>query len=54
MDKNNGYGVVKVIVLFLICTVIFYTCFRVLQVDYDQNYRYDMPEGPSVKVHRSK
>lgn len=52
MDKSNVLNAIKLIVLFLICTVLFYICLRILQIEYEQYHRYDLPEGPSVKVHR--
>jgi len=40
----------KVFVIFALCTCLFYFGLRVMHVEYEENHRYDMPEGPAVKV----
>lgn len=52
MNTNKLLNMFKMVIFFLICTVIFYGCLLVLQIEYEQNHRYDLPEGPSIKVHR--
>lgn len=52
MNKRTFIHVLKMVLLFCLCTTLFYVCLRVLQVEYDQYHRYDTPGGPSIKVHR--
>lgn len=41
---------IKVFVLFAVCTCLFYFGLKVMHAEQEQNRRYDMPEGPAVKV----
>jgi len=41
---------VKVFILFALCTCLFYLGLKVMHAEYEENHRYDMPEGPAVKV----
>ena len=40
----------KVTVIFICCTFLFYFGLRALHQEYEQYHRYDQPEGPAVKV----
>lgn len=40
----------KIFVIFIACTFLFYFGLRFMQMEYEQMHRYDEPEGPSVKV----
>lgn len=42
--------VMKVTVIFICCTFLFYFGLRALHQEYEQYHRYDQPEGPAVKV----
>ncbi len=44
------WDVIKVFVLFIACTFLFYFGLRIMHSEYEQFHRYDTPEGPSVKV----
>ncbi|MFC4558726.1 YqzK family protein [Virgibacillus kekensis] len=44
------WDTVKVFVIFIACTVIFYAGLQMMHKEYEQFHRYDPPEGPSVKV----
>lgn len=41
---------VKIFIIFIICTCLFYLGLRVMHNEYEQFHRYDQPEGPAVKV----
>nr|WP_010530876.1 YqzK family protein [Lentibacillus jeotgali] len=40
----------KVFILFIGCTCLFYFGLRYMHTEYEQFHRYDPPQGPSVKV----
>lgn len=44
------WDTVKVFVIFVACTFLFYFGIQVMHSEYEQFHRYDSPEGPSVKV----
>ena len=44
------WAVMKVTVIFICCTFLFYFGLRALHQEYEQYHRYDQPEGPAVKV----
>jgi len=44
------WDVMKVTVIFICCTFLFYFGLRALHQEYEQYHRYDQPEGPAVKV----
>ncbi|WP_164668705.1 YqzK family protein [Virgibacillus doumboii] len=48
--KNLIWDTVKVFVIFVACTALFYFGLRAMHAEYEQFHRYDPPEGPSVKV----
>lgn len=53
MNKQEGWNVIKTLILCVFCMIVFYLCLRILQVDIFNQQRYELPEGPSVKVHQS-
>ncbi len=48
--KRILWDVMKVTVIFICCTFLFYFGLRALHQEYEQYHRYDQPEGPAVKV----
>ncbi|GAA0443931.1 YqzK family protein [Lentibacillus halophilus] len=48
--KQLLWDTLKVFVIFIICTVLFYAGLRYMHAEYKQYNRYDPPEGPSEKV----
>ncbi|GGJ94366.1 hypothetical protein GCM10007063_16110 [Lentibacillus kapialis] len=44
----------KIIILFIGCTCLFYFGLRYMHAEYEQFHRYDPPQGPSVKVSESE
>lgn len=43
----------KMFIIFITCTFLFYFGLRFMQAEYDQIHRYDAPEGHSVKVYET-
>ena len=41
---------IKIIIIFIGCTCLFYYGLRAMHAEYEQFHRYDQPEGPAVKV----
>ncbi len=48
--KHVIWDTIKVFVIFIACTLLFYVGLRAMHNEYEQNHRYDPPEGDSVKV----
>lgn len=48
--KHMMLDVIKVIVIFLCCTFLFYFGLRAMHNEYEEYHRYDQPEGPAIKV----
>ncbi|QKY69252.1 YqzK family protein [Lentibacillus sp. CBA3610] len=48
--KHLIWDTLKVFVIFITCTCLFYIGLRYMHTEYEQFHRYDPPEGPSVKV----
>ncbi len=48
--RTTIWDMVKVLIIFIVCTFIFYFGLRVLHAEYEQYHRYDTPEGPAIKV----
>ncbi|RDW21990.1 YqzK family protein [Oceanobacillus chungangensis] len=48
--KRLLWDTIKVFIIFIACTCLFYFGLRMLSTEYDNYHRYDPPEGPSVKV----
>lgn len=44
------WDTIKVFVIFMACTFLFYYGLRMMHAEYEQFHRYDPPEGPAVKV----
>ncbi|WP_163969919.1 YqzK family protein [Oceanobacillus halotolerans] len=44
------WDMLKVFVIFVACTLLFYFGLRTMHAEYEQYHRYDAPEGNSVKV----
>lgn len=43
----------KIFIIFIACTFLFYFGLRFMQLEYEQIHRYDAPEGPSEKVYET-
>ncbi|MFD1039219.1 DUF4227 family protein [Virgibacillus byunsanensis] len=48
--KRMIWDTVKIFVIFVACTFLFYFGLRVMHTEYEQYHRYDPPEGQSIKV----
>lgn len=48
------WDTIKVFVIFIACTFLFYFGLRMMHHEYEQYHRYDQPEGPAVKVFHAK
>ncbi|MUK87210.1 DUF4227 family protein [Ornithinibacillus sp. L9] len=48
--KRVVWDTIKVFVIFVACTFLFYFGLQVMHAEYEQYHRYDPPEGPSIKV----
>lgn len=48
------WDLLKVLILFIGCTILFYYSIRAIHEEYEQFHRYDHPEGPAVKVFAEK
>lgn len=44
------WDTIKVFVIFIACTFLFYYGLRTMHSEYEQFHRYDPPEGPAVQV----
>lgn len=44
------WDILKVMIIFLGCTFLFYFGLRAMHHEYEEYHRYDQPEGPAVKV----
>ncbi|HLR51865.1 MAG TPA: YqzK family protein [Candidatus Avamphibacillus sp.] len=44
------WDMIKVFIIFIACTFVFYYGLRMMHSEYEQFHRYDPPEGPAVKV----
>ncbi|WP_339227910.1 YqzK family protein [Oceanobacillus sp. FSL K6-2867] len=45
---------IKVFLIFMMCTVLFYVGLQIMHREYEEIHRYDPPEGPAVKVSYSQ
>ncbi|MFD2045924.1 DUF4227 family protein [Ornithinibacillus salinisoli] len=52
--KRAVWDAIKVFVIFIACTFLFYFGLQIMHSEYEQFHRYDPPEGPSVKVFNSE
>ncbi len=48
--KQIAFDTAKISVIFILCTCLFYFGLRAMHSEYEQYHRYDVPEGPAVKV----
>ncbi|TXL67909.1 DUF4227 family protein [Cerasibacillus terrae] len=48
--KRMVWRSVKLFIVFIACTVLFYLGLRIMHIEYEQFQRYDPPEGPAIKV----
>ncbi|MCA0970273.1 YqzK family protein [Halobacillus litoralis] len=42
----------KVMIVFTICTCVFYFALRIVHYEYERQHRYDPPKGAAVKVYQ--
>ncbi|ASN05455.1 DUF4227 family protein [Virgibacillus necropolis] len=49
--KRMAWDTLKVFVIFIACTFLFYFGLRIMHAEYKEYHRYDPPEGPAVKVY---
>lgn len=52
--KHLIWDTAKVFLVFTLCTSLFYYGLKVMNREYEEQHRYDMPEGPAVKVFNSE
>ncbi|MCP3032649.1 YqzK family protein [Halobacillus sp. A1] len=50
MNKSQFRELIKVLVIFTICTSVFYVALRVVHAQHERSHRYDPPSGAAVKV----
>lgn len=50
--KAHLQDVTKVIIVFTICTCVFYAALRMVHHEYERQHRYDPPRGTAVKVYQ--
>lgn len=50
MMRQLLWDTIKVFVIFITCTVLFYIGLRAMHTEYEQYHRYETPEGPAVKA----
>lgn len=48
--KRIIWDFMKVCIIFIGCTCVFYLGLKTMHEEYEQYHRYDQPEGPAVKV----
>jgi len=44
----------KIFIIFILCTSLFYFGLRFMHAEYEEMHRYDPPEGPAVKVFQAE
>lgn len=52
--KRAMWDIIKVFIVFTLCTFIFYFGLRLIHNEYEEYHRYDIPEGPAAKVFKSE
>lgn len=52
--KRLMFDTTKVFIIFVICTFLFYFGLRMIYAEYEQRHRYDLPDGPAVKVFKAE
>ncbi|WP_082233931.1 DUF4227 family protein [Halobacillus massiliensis] len=55
MNKSNHQlnELIKVLIIFTVCTSLFYMALRVIHDQHERSHRYDPPGGAAVKVSTS-
>jgi len=48
--KRVAWDTLKVFIIFIACTFLFYFGLRAMHMEYENFHRYDPPEGPAIKV----
>lgn len=48
--KRLMWDTIKVFIIFIACTSLFYFGLSAMHSEYEQDHRYDPPEGAAVKV----
>lgn len=46
------WNVLKVLMVFILCTIIFYYGLRMLHAEFEHYHRYDPPDGRAIKVYQ--
>lgn len=44
------YNVIKLLILFICCSLLFYFSLKAMHDEYERYHRYDEPEGATMKV----
>lgn len=47
-------NMMKLVIIFTICTSLFYYCLKFIQQEYNQLQKYDPPQGPAVKAFQTE
>jgi len=50
--RQNIQELVKVLIVFTLCTCVFYMALRLVHEEYERQHRYDPPNGAAVKVYK--
>ncbi|ASF39762.1 hypothetical protein CEH05_11680 [Halobacillus halophilus] len=50
--RQNIQELVKVLIVFTLCTCVFYMALRLVHEEYERQHRYDPPSGAAVKVYK--
>ncbi|MFC7060524.1 DUF4227 family protein [Halobacillus seohaensis] len=52
MFKQNSQlqELIKVLIIFTVCTSLFYVALRVIHDQHERSHRYDPPDGAAIKV----
>ncbi|MFD2925877.1 YqzK family protein [Halobacillus naozhouensis] len=48
--KRSLQDLIKVLIVFTVCTCVFYAAIRMIHQEYERQHRYDPPDGSAVKV----
>jgi len=51
--KRILWNVLKVMIMFVLCLMIFFYGLRLMHQEYEQYHRYDPPVGPAIEVDKS-
>ncbi|SFK02384.1 Protein of unknown function [Halobacillus dabanensis] len=50
--RNSLRDLIKVLIVFTVCTCVFYMALRMVHEEYERQHRYDPPEGTAIKVYQ--